>query len=54
MPRRSLYYVARGHHGQESSSRVVLPFAMLDDLYLQIFQSVRKDEIGKVIGVLAL
>jgi hypothetical protein len=55
-------YVARGHHGHECSIRVVLelpspdspvmPFAVLDDLYLQIFRSVRKDEIGKVMKVL--
>jgi len=29
-----------------------MPFAVLDNLYLQIFQSVRKDEIGKVMKVL--
>jgi hypothetical protein len=56
-------YVARGRHGHESRLRIVLelpssdnsimPFAMLDDLYLQIFQSVGKDEIGKVMEVLS-
>ncbi|KIM34854.1 hypothetical protein M413DRAFT_450031 [Hebeloma cylindrosporum] len=55
-------YVARGRHGHESRLRTVLelpssdnsvmPFATLDDLYLQIFQSIGKDDIGKVMEVL--
>jgi hypothetical protein len=55
-------YIARGHHGHEKRLTSVLesqllnnsasPFAALDALYLQIFQSVAQDEIGKVMEVL--
>ena len=54
-------YIARGHHGHEKRLDIVLklrspdnsaaPFAMLDALYLQIFQSVG-DEIEKVKEIL--
>jgi len=55
-------YIARGHHGHEKRLNFVLklrspdnsapPFAMLDALYLQIFRSVGKDEIEKVMEIL--
>ena len=55
-------YITRGNHGHEKRLNVVLeakspdnsntPFAELDALYLQIFQSVEKDVIKNVMEVL--
>jgi hypothetical protein len=54
--------ISRGHHGHEKRLGMVLdlqspknsvtPFALLDALYFQIFQSVGEDEIEKVMDVL--
>jgi hypothetical protein len=56
-------YIAQGYHGHEKRLKVVLelrslnnsatPFAVLDALYFQIFQSVGEDEIGKIMEVLS-
>ena len=55
-------YIARDHHGHEKRLRTVLglqppnnsttPFAALDALYLQIFQSVGEDVIENVMEIL--
>ena len=56
-------YVDEGHHGHEkrfstvlglqSSNNTDVPFATLDELYLQIFGSIGKDEIEGVMEVLS-